>query len=399
MTEKLYEQDSFLKECEATVEECETAPEGYAIVLDRSVLFPEGGGQLSDTGAINGAPVTAVKEWKGKIINYCRQAFPVGSKVKVTLDWQTRLDHMQQHCGEHMLSYAFWKLCGANNVGFHMGERLVTIDLDKEVTLEEAMKAEDFANRQVWDNRPVTVCYKPHTEVARIPMRKKNEKITGMLRLVSIEGSDICTCCGTHPAATGTVGLIKITRMEKHKAGTRVEFLCGRWALEDARRKMLWIQEAGNHLSTSEDKVMAAIGKMEGEIASLKEQLRAKTGQLQEGEVQALAAGAPVNQAGCKVLVAVEDGYDPKSAKSLLNRLTAIPGSVAAVVYHSGDRVNYLFGLGEGARGDCKAAVQKANELFSGKGGGKPASAQGGGAYSKDWRDKAEELKKFLQAM
>ena len=144
---------------------------------------------------------------------------------------------------------------------------------------------------------------------------------------------------------------------------------------------------------------MAAIGKMEGEIASLKEQLRAKTGQLQEGEVQALAAGAPVNQAGCKVLVAVEDGYDPKSAKALLNRLTAIPGSVAAVVYHSGDRVNYLFGLGEGARGDCKAAVQKANELFSGKGGGKPASAQGGGAYSKDWRDKAEELKKFLQAM
>lgn len=396
MTEKLYEGNSFLKECDATVTACESAPDGYAIVLDRTVFFPEGGGQLSDTGTLDGAAVTDVQERNGEIIHHCQAAFPVGAKIKAVVNWQARLDHMQQHCGEHLLSYAFWKLFGANNVGFHMSDRLVTIDLDREVTWEQAMQAEDFANGQVWDDRPITVCYKPHTEVATIPMRKKNEKITGLLRLVSIEGGDICTCCGTHPAATGTVGLIKVARLEKHKGGTRVEFLCGRWALEDARRKMEWIQAAGHHLSTSEDKVLDAIGKMEGEIASLKEQLRTKIGELQEGEVRVLVANAPVNQAGSKVLVAVEDGYDPKSAKAMLGKLTAIPGSVAGVVYHSGDRVNYLFGLGEGGQGDCKAAVQKANELFRGKGGGKPSSAQGGGTYSPDWQEKAEALKQFL---
>jgi alanyl-tRNA synthetase len=397
MTEKLYEKDSYLKECDAMVTECEIAPNGYAIVLDRTVLFPEGGGQLSDTGTINGAVVTDVQDWKGKIIHHCQASFPVGAKVKVAVNWQVRLDHMQQHCGEHMISYAFWKLFGANNIGFHMSERLVTIDLDKEVTWEQAMQAEDFANGQIWDNRPITVTYKDDTEVAKIPMRKKNEKLKGLLRLVHIEGSDICTCCGTHPAATGSVGLIKITRLEKHKGGTRVEFLCGRWALEDARHKMEWIQAAGHHLSTSEDKVLDAIEKMEGEITSLREQLRAKIAELQEGEIQRLLAAAPVNKAGSKVLLAVEDDYDPKSAKTLLGKLTDIPGSVAGVVYHKGDRVNYLFGLGEGGRGDCKAAVQKANELFQGKGGGKPASAQGGGTYSPDWKEKAETLRTFLQ--
>ena len=141
---------------------------------------------------------------------------------------------MQQHCGEHILSYAFFKLFGANNVGFHMNERFVTIDLDKEVTLEEAFQAEDMANRHIWEDRPVTVSYLPHTEVNKLPMRKKNEKLTGILRVVAVQDGDVCTCCGTHPTSTGVVGLVKITKIEKHKGGTRVEFLCGRWALEDA---------------------------------------------------------------------------------------------------------------------------------------------------------------------
>ena len=172
MTEKLFERDSNLKICEATVLECEQAPQGFAVVLDRTVLFPEGGGQLSDTGTINGAAVKHVRETKEKIIHECAAEFPVGSKVTVQVNWTDRLDHMQQHCGEHILSYAFFKLFGANNVGFHMNERLVTIDLDKEVTLEEAFQAEDLANRHIWEDRPVTVSYLPHTELEHLPMRK-----------------------------------------------------------------------------------------------------------------------------------------------------------------------------------------------------------------------------------
>ncbi len=392
MTEKLYERDSNLKTCEATVLECEQAPQGFAVVLDRTVLFPEGGGQLSDTGTISGAAVKHVRETKEKIIHECAAAFPVGSKVMVQVNWQDRLDHMQQHCGEHMLSYAFFKLFGANNVGFHMNERFVTIDLDKEVTLDQAYQAEDFTNKQIWENLPITVSYLPHTEVNKLPMRKRNDKLTGILRIVSVKDGDICTCCGTHPASTGVVGLVKVTKIEKHKGGTRVEFLCGRWALEDARKKMRYIQEAGNMLSTKEERVCESIERLEGEIAELKEKLRAATAQLQEHEIQKLLQEAPVNSAGCRILAAVKDGYEPKSAKILFGKLSDIPRSVVAVIYRSGERVNYMFGLGESATGDCKMIIAKANEIFGGKGGGKKESAQGGAPYAEDWKEKAKQL-------
>ena len=397
MTEKLYERDSNLKACEATVLECEQAPQGFAVVLDRTVLFPEGGGQLSDTGTINGAAVSHVRETKEKIIHNCATEFPVGSRVKVEVNWTDRLDHMQQHCGEHILSFAFFTLFGANNVGFHMNERMVTIDLDREVTLEEAFQAEDFANRQVWEDRPVTVSYLPHTEVNKLPMRKKNEKLTGILRVVAVKDGDVCTCCGTHPASTGVVGLIKITKIEKHKGGTRVEFLCGRWALEDARKKMRYIQEAGNMLSTKEERVCESIARLEGEITELKEKLRAAVKQVQEEKMKKILADAPVNSGGSKIAAVVEENYDGAAAKSMMQQLMSVPGVVAAILFRSGERVNYMFGLSEGAAGDCKKIVTAANEIFGGRGGGKKDSAQGGAPCAEDWKEKAEKLVAFMK--
>lgn len=184
-----------------------------------------------------------------EVVHYCERPLPVGAQVEAVLDWQARLDHMQQHAGEHILSHAVWKLFGANNIGFHMGERLVTIDLDKELTAAELEQAEDYANRQIWEDKPITISYLPHTELSALVMRKKNEKLTGTLRIVTVADGDICTCCGTHPLRTGMIGLIRINRFDKHKDGIRVEFLCGRWALEDARRKNEYVWQAGRLLS------------------------------------------------------------------------------------------------------------------------------------------------------
>ena len=459
MTEKLFEADALLKECTATVTGCEKLTDGFGIELDRTVLFPEGGGQLSDKGwlvpeelanipnlgdslkdvgtaavktgaglgalagqivgsvvkeaaaAVSGAkdamqaavqkfaglPVTYVEETKdGRILHHTDKDLRVGSKVQVKLDWTTRLDHMQQHTGEHILSYAFWKLYKLNNIGFHMSERLVTIDLDQEITLEQAYAAEDFANREIWANKPISISYMPHTEVAKLTMRKKNTKLTGMLRIVAVQDGDICTCCGTHPPFTGTIGLIKITKFEKHKEGSRVEFLCGRWALEDVRKKVHYITEASNMMSTKEENVCAGIAKFKEDATVLREQLRQKTQALQAGELETLLKNPPLDSKGNKVLVAIEDNYDPKAAKTLYQKLTAVEKAVVAVMYANGPRVNYMFGLGQGAQGDCKALIAKANEMFGGKGGGKPEAAQGGAAVTTDWQTKAAALKDML---
>jgi len=402
MTKKLYEEDSLLQNCTATVVACDKLKEGYGIELDQTVLFPEGGGQLSDTGYLmpEGTEERFLSkhslETKGRILHQTEKALPVGSRVQVVLNWTDRLDHMQQHCGEHLLSYAFWKLYGLNNIGFHMSERLVTIDLDKEINLEQADKAEDFANAQIWENRPITVSHVPHTDLDQYVMRKKNEKITGLLRIVTIKDSDICTCCGTHPPFTGMLGLIKITKFEKYKGGSRVEFLCGRWALEDARAKMRYIQDASNLLSTKEELVCASVTKLKAEVGTLLEKLRAKTAALQEVELAKLLADPPKDSRGNLVLAAVEEDYDPKSAKYLLQKLT-LAGAVAAVIYQSGERVNYMFSLGEGAAADCKVIIARANELFDGKGGGSPKFAQGGGTAAKGWQEKAWQLVEFIK--
>ena len=151
-------------------------------------------------------------------------------------------------------------------------------------------------------------------------------------------------------------------------------------------------------LSTKEERVCESIERLEGEIAELKEKLRAAVAQLQENEIHKLLAEASVNAAGCKILAAIKDGYEPKSAKTLFGKLSDTPDAVVAVIYRYGDRVNYMFGLGPGAPGDCKAIIAKANELFGGKGGGKKESAQGGASYADDWKEKAEALIAALKA-
>lgn len=161
---------------------------------------------------------------------------------------------------------------------------------------------------------------------------------------------------------------------------------------------MRYIQEAGNMLSTKEENVCEGIERLEDEIAELKEKLRAAVKQIQETEVVKILEGAPVNSAGCKIAAAVKDEYEPKDAKTLFGKLTDVPNVIAVVIYHSGERVNYMFGLGAGADGDCKTMIAKANELFGGRGGGKKESAQGGAPYADDWKEKAEKLIAALKA-
>ena len=408
MTNKLYEENSLLKTCAAEVVACDELGKGlFGVELTQTVLFPEGGGQLSDKGALvlpdgtrlPSAHSREVKTEAGvRVLHEVPSAVAVGTPVTVELDWTSRLDHMQQHTGEHILSWAFWKLYGLNNIGFHMSERLVTIDLDKEITAEQAAKAEDLANQELWADKPISMSYQPAAEAMQLPMRKKNTKLTGPVRVVAVEGGDVCTCCGTHPPRTGLVGLIKITKFYKHKGGTRVEFLCGRWALEDARAKMLVAQEASNLLSTSEEHVVEGLTKLQSEVAALRAKVREALLAAQAQTIAQLLAAPPTDSAGNKVLVAVEADYDPLAAKKMMQHLSDVPGAVVAVIYQNGERVNYAFGLGEGAQANCREMIAQANALFGGKGGGRPEGAQGGAALTPDWQEMAAQLKAWLLA-
>ena len=390
MTVKLFENNSLLKECTATVTACTEKEGQYLVELDQTVFFPEGGGQLSDKGKINEEVVSHVSEKDGHIYHECDKPLEVGTEVKAVLDWRVRLDRMQQHLGEHLLSYACWKLFKANNIGFHMNEDDVFIDLDKELTEEELLKAELYTNEIIWENRPVHISYMDSTEAVKLKdkMRKFNSKLTGTLRIVSVEDADICTCCGTHPPFTGMLGSVKVIRHEKHKGGCRVEFVCGSRALADADKKNSTLLAVAQGLSVKPEQVPDALAKLKADLLAQLDDVKSKLLKIEEAQLQELYDNAPTTAAGTKILAVPLDGHDAKDIKVFLPKATALEHTICLLVAAKPERISYAAALGAATEGDCRVFIKLLNEAFGGRGGGKSDCAQGGADYCADWAEK-----------
>ena len=386
MTIKLYNDNVMLKNCQATVLACEEKDGKYFVELDQTVIFPEGGGQLSDRGKIGGVNVLHASEKDGRIWHECDAPIEVGAQVEVTLDWAVRLDRMQQHCGEHILSFVCWKLFDSNNVGFHMNEDTVTVDLDKALSEEELLQVEQESNAIIWENRPITVLNLESEEAAKLPMRKFNANLQGILRIVAVENADVCTCCGTHPPVTGMVGCLKIIRAERRKQGQRLEILCGARAMADAAKKNRILQNIATDFSAKVEEVPERIAKLKEEMASLQEALKEKTAKLLEIELQEALAVAQVRADGAKVLALVLD--DAKNGKNLLPRVGALENTVSVLLAVQPERISYFVALGKDTAGDCRAYIKLLNDTFGGRGGGKPDGAQGGADFCEDWQER-----------
>lgn len=394
MTVKLFENNSLLKECTATVTACTEKEGRYLVELDQTVFFPEGGGQLSDKGKIADVIVSHVSESDGHIYHECDKPLEVGAEVKAVLDWRVRLDRMQQHLGEHLLSYACWKLFKANNIGFHMNEDDVFIDLDKELTEEELLKAELYTNEIIWENRPVHISYMDSTEAVKLKdkMRKFNSKLTGTLRIVSVEDADICTCCGTHPPFTGMLGSVKVIRHEKHKGGCRVEFVCGSRALADADKKNSTLLAVAQGLSVKPEQVPDALAKLKADLLAQLDDVKSKLLKLEEAQLQELYDNAPTTAAGTKILAVPLDGHDAKDIKVFLPKATALEHTICLLVAAKPERISYAAALGAATEGDCRVLIKLLNEAFGGRGGGKSDCAQGGADYCADWVEKLDAV-------
>ncbi len=390
MTVKLFENNSLLKECTATVTACTEKEGQYLVELDQTVFFPEGGGQLSDKGKIADVIVSHVSERDGHIYHECDKPLEVGTEVKAVLDWRVRLDRMQQHLGEHLLSYACWKLFKANNIGFHMNEDDVFIDLDKELTEAELLKAELYTNEIIWENRPVHISYMDSTEAVKLKdkMRKFNSKLTGTLRIVSVEDADICTCCGTHPPFTGMLGSVKVIRHEKHKGGCRVEFVCGGRALADADKKNSTLLAVAQGLSVKPEQVPDALAKLKADLLAQLDDVKSKLLKVEEAQLQELYDNAPTTAAGTKILAVPLDGHDAKDIKVFLPKATALEHTICLLVAAKPERISYAAALGAATEGDCRVLIKLLNEAFGGRGGGKSDCAQGGADYCVDWQEK-----------
>ena len=232
MTEKLYYKDSHCLVFDAVVIDCREEKKGYSVVLDRTAFFPEGGGQLADTGTLGGVRVTDVHEKGGDIRHYTNAPLTVGECVHGEIDKEQRLRRMQNHSGEHILSGLVHNTYGYDNVGFHMGAECMIIDFSGELSWEQLMELETKANGVVRQNLPLHIWFPNEAELHALEYRSKLE-LTENVRIVEIPGVDRCACCAPHVERTGEVGVVKILDSQRHRGGQRVSVICGLDALED----------------------------------------------------------------------------------------------------------------------------------------------------------------------
>ena len=365
-TEKLYYADPFLKEFTATVLDCQAGKNGYTVTLDRTAFYPEGGGQPADHGTLDGAAVTDVHEKNGVIFHNVDRAVEIGKTVSGSIDWARRFDHMQQHSGEHICSGLICGRYGCDNVGFHMGTDIVTIDFNADIPWEELLEIEGQANRYIQEDYPIDIQFHRGAELDAIDYRSK-KPLEGDVRIVAFPGADCCACCGTHVLRSGQVGLVKFLSVQKFREGVRIELLCGQRALDYLSRTWEQAKTIGQHLSVKPVDAAAAVERLEGELSALKMRCA--------GLEEAVFAGIAAEQAGKGNVLLFQPPMKPDSVRKLADAVSKACGGLAAVF--AGEGSHYAYALGRADGQDISAAVKALNGALHGRGGGRNGFAQG----------------------
>lgn len=226
--QEYYYRHPYIRELDTVVLCCHACKDGYELVLKDTIFYPEGGGQPCDKGTIQGVEVIAVQREKERIVHITKQPLAPGENVHCEIDWEYRFDLMQNHTGEHIFSGVVKQLYGYSNVGFHMGE-YICADFNGNLTEENIEEVERRVNQAIWTNLCVQEILCSPSETAKYDYRSKIS-IEGTTRIISIDGYDMCACCGMHVKNTGEIGICKVINFEKSRNKTRIFLLSGRRA-------------------------------------------------------------------------------------------------------------------------------------------------------------------------
>jgi len=365
MTEKLYYADSFLTEFTARALSCEKTKNGWEVQLDRTAFYPEGGGQPSDHGTLGGAAVSDVRERDGVIYHTCDRALEVGSQAAGTIDFQRRFDFMQQHSGEHIVSGI---LCGrfhCDNVGFHIGHELVTIDFNAVLTAEDVQEVELLANQYIWEDHPIHVSWPSQAELDDLRYRSK-KALSGAVRIVTWPEADCCACCGTHVRSSGQVGCVKLISCQKFREGVRIEMAAGGRALAYCNAIAQQNSQVSQLLSAKPTATAAAVERVQKELYTLRGRVTA----LEESDFSRKAQ----LYAGAGDVLLVEGAMSAESIRKLCTAVQESAGGRCAVF--AGEDGMYQYAVSQ-PDGDLRALAKEINAALNGRGGGKPGFIQG----------------------
>ncbi len=366
MTQRIYEQDAYCCEFAATVLSCDACDGRYAIELDATAFFPEGGGQAADSGVLDSARVVDVQIVGDRILHYTDSPLPVGESVHGAIDWQIRFDRMQKHTGEHIVSGIVHRLYGYDNVGFHLGSEDVTLDFDGELTREQLNEVERLANEAIWANVAVSAQIYENEEGLSIPYRSK-KPIDGAVRLVTIEGYDVCACCAPHVARTGEIGTLKLLDAMRYKGGMRIHMQCGADAIADYQMRYDQTSALAAALSVKQPELREAVERLMTKQDELNRQIKALKRQV------AMAAADTIATTDDTVCV-ITDSLDADTVQEMAGMLSARCGGICAV-FSGDDGSGYQFVMM--GHGDLLAVSQALRTELGARGGGSAQRVQG----------------------
>ena len=382
MTDRLYYDNAYLTEFDATVLDCRENGSAFDVLLDRSAFYPTSGGQPYDTGVLGGARVMDVNVTGGEVWHTVDAPLAVGETVHGVIEWERRFDHMQQHAGDHMIASALHRLMGGVTIGLHISGDVSTIDVAMpegvtRISEEDIRRIEADVNERIQRDVPIRCWFPEAAELAALPLRKP-PTVEEHVRIVAIGTDEMVACGGTHPATAGQLGLVKILSVAPARGKMRVTFLAGQRALADYARVGEAAHQAAAQLSTGVETLSAA-------VASLQEKLRAAEFELvRMKKEQLLAQGERFLQAaenlpgGLKLIARFVDA-DANGLRDLASGLIENPGVIALLGAMNGDQAIYVFGRSADVDANMGNLLRDSAKPLGGKGGGRPDFAQGGG--------------------
>jgi alanyl-tRNA synthetase len=394
MTDRLYYHDSFLYDFDARVLESFARDGRHAVVLDRTAFYPTSGGQVHDLGMLqaDGQQISITEvadEEDGRILHFASASLAAGTQVHGSVNAARRLDHVQQHSGQHVLSAAFIQLFNMPTVSFHMGEESCTIDLETNgLSAAQAQKAELLANEVIAEDRPVAIRFVPLEEARQLGLRKLPPKQTGDLRLIDITNFDLTACGGTHVRATGQIGSILLRKIEKVKQGVRVEFVCGLRAVNTARRDYSTLTEAAalysSHIYDVPEQVRKSLAEAKA-AGKAQHKLLEELAELYAERLLAQTAGS------LQVITQFFPDRDALFIKLLAQKLTSGKSAVIALLASGAGQPTLVFAQTPGQKSNMGQLMKDAMAQLGGRGGGSADMAQGGvaaGTVSSEALDK-----------
>jgi len=388
-TRRLYFDDAYMLEFSAKVENDSQYEGKPAVVLDQTCFYPESGGQPSDRGRINGIDVVDVIDGE-EIIHVLSDPLDT-EKAEGRVNGQVRMDHMQQHAGQHILSQCFLKILDARTTSFHLGALTSTVEMDlRDISEKEVLNIEKRANEIVIENRDIKTYFVEEDGLDAVPLRKPPHK-KGRIRVVEIEGFDFTACGGTHPRKTGEVGLIKILKWERIRNNIRFEFACGWRAFNDYVQKHSHMRCLSKALTAKEDEVVSIFEKMQCELKSEKRNNR----KLREAVIQ-FEADLLIREDEGSIIQRIFKDRSAEDLRLLVSNVIRKGDYCALFGSIDKERVSVVLGRSDALDVDLRELVPVISLLISGKGGGQPSLVQMTGEKGKALEKALEQARTFV---